>query len=294
MAERPARARARKGAARPGPKGVARRGARKGAARRGARTIPAAVRGLLFAFPDVEEFESHGSPNFRARKGRVFAIFSVNHHGDGHVALWLNTPAMEQSRLLGSSPHIYKPPYVGPSGWVAVELNRGISWRRVSELAHMAYLNASPAKLAALVTKPPAAAAPTVKMKPEEIDRLKTPRARRALAALRPLCLALPEASETMSMGAIAWRTGKRTFATLYDYGKGLTASFWVGIERQGPLGMDPRFSVPAFSGHNGWIALDLARGAHPAELRDLVLESFRHFASQRALAARDATARTA
>ncbi len=115
------------------------------------------------AFPEAEEFESHGTPNFRARKrkGRVFAMFALNHHGDGHVALWLNTPAVEQSRLIESAPkHIFKPQYVGPSGWIGVELNRGFSWKRVIELAHMAYVNSSPAKLVAQLTKPPAVAAP--------------------------------------------------------------------------------------------------------------------------------------
>ena len=95
------------------------------------RSHPKAVRELCLAFPEAEEFESHGSPNFRARKGKVFAVWALNHHGDGHVGLCLNTPAMEQSRLITSSPHIYKPPYVGPSGWIGVELNRGFSWKRV-------------------------------------------------------------------------------------------------------------------------------------------------------------------
>src|SRR5690242_7278449 len=132
-----------------------------------ARTIPRAVRELCLALPGAEEFESHGAPNYRARlgarKGKVFACFCVNHHGDGHVALWLNTPAMEQSRLLASSPkHLFKPPYVGPSGWIGVELNRGFSWKRVRELVHAAYLNSSPAKLAAAAPGPPATPAPTV------------------------------------------------------------------------------------------------------------------------------------
>src|SRR5512134_988587 len=145
------------------------------------RTIPQAVRELCLAFPAAEEFESNGSPNFRARegarKGKVFAVFALNHHGDGHAALWLNTPALEQSRLISSAPrHLFKPQYVGPSGWIGVELNRGFSWRRVVELVHMAYVNSSPAKLVAKVTKPPVIAAPTVKMKPAEIDRLKSPK----------------------------------------------------------------------------------------------------------------------
>jgi predicted DNA-binding protein (MmcQ/YjbR family) len=259
-----------------------------------ARSIPSAVRELCLAFPQVEEFESHGSPNYRARKGKVFAVWALNHHGDGHVALWLNTPAMEQSRLLASSRHLYKPPYVGPSGWIAVELNRGVSWKRVCELAHMAYVNSSPAKLVAEIPRPPAPPAPTAKMKPAEIDRMLAPRAQKALAAMRRLCSGLPEVEEGTQMGSVVWRAGKRSFAMVYDYGKGLAAQFWVGIERQGPLEMDPRYSIPAYLGHKGWIALDLREDLDPRELRGLAIESYRHFASRRALAALDARERVA
>lgn len=264
-----------------------------------ARTIPQAVRELCLAFPGAEEFESHGSPNYRAsdgaRKGKVFAAFALNHHGDGRVALWLNTPALEQSRLIASAPkHIFKPQYVGPSGWIGVELNRGFSWKRVVELVHMAYCNSSPAKLVALAAKPPSIAAPTVRMKPEQIDCLKAPRALKALALLRRICLALPETSEGLQFGTPVWRVGKRGFAVLYDYGKGLKASFWVGIERQGPLEMDPRISIPAYMGHNGWIAFELDQGYAERELAAFVIESYRHFASKRAVAQLDARSRVA
>jgi predicted DNA-binding protein (MmcQ/YjbR family) len=250
------------------------------------RTIPKAVRDLCLAFPETEEFESHGSPNFRARKGRVFAVFALNHHGDGRVALWLHTPATEQSRLIESAPkHLFKPQYVGPSGWIGVELNRGFSWKRVIELVRMAYVNSSPAKLVASVPKPPAIAAPTVKMTAQQIDRLKSPKALKLKERLRAICLALPEADETLSFGSPVWRVGKRSFAMLYDYGKGLTISFWVGIERQGPLEMDPRFRIPAYMGHNGWIALDASKGVNERELREFITDSYRHFAPRRALA---------
>ena len=258
------------------------------------KTIPKAVRELCLAFPCAEEFESHGSPNYRsregARKGKVFALFALNHHGDGHVALWLNTPAMEQSRLIASAPkHIFKPQYVGPSGWIGVELNRGFSWKRVIELVHMAYINSSPAKLVAQVARPPVVAAPTIKMKPAEIDRLKSPKALKLRERLCKICLALPETDEGTQFGSPVWRVGKKSFALLYDYGKGLTVQFWVGIERQGPLEMDPRFSIPPYMGHNGWIALDASKGINERELRDFLIESYRHFATRRALAKLDA-----
>jgi predicted DNA-binding protein (MmcQ/YjbR family) len=254
------------------------------------RTIPRAVRELCLAFPAAEEFESHGSPNYRARvgarKGKVFAMFSLNHHGDGHVALWLNTPALEQSRLLASSRHLFKPPYVGPSGWIGVELNKGVSWKLVCELVRLAYANSTPPKVGVAPAKPPVVAAPAVKMKPADIDRMLAPKALRARDLLRGICESLPEVDEGRQMGSIVWRTGKRSFLTLYDYGKGLTASFWVGIERQGPLEMDPRFKTPAYSGVNGWIAVDMSKGMPKDELRELVVESFCHFATRRALAA--------
>ena len=254
------------------------------------RTIPQAVRELCLAFPEAEEFESHGSPNFRARKAKVFAIFALNHHGDGHVALWLNTPAMEQSRLIASAPrHIFKPQYVGPAGWIGVELNRGFSWKRVSELVHMAYRNSSPAKLVARADKAPVVAAPNVKMTPAEIDRMKAPKAIKVLALMRKLCLALPETDEGGSFGSPLWRVGKKGFASLYDYGKGLTISFWVGIERQGPLEMDPRFNSPPYMGSKGWIAFDASGGINERELRDFLIASYRHFATRRALSKLDA-----
>jgi predicted DNA-binding protein (MmcQ/YjbR family) len=256
-----------------------------------ARTIPEAVRELCLSFPEAEEIESHGSPNFRARKGKIFAVFALNHHGDGHVALWLNTPALEQSRLIASSKDIFKPPYVGPSGWIGVELNRGFSWKRVVELARTAYANSSPPKLVAkLPAKMPAIAAPARRMKPEEIDRLKAPRALKLLATMRKICLALPDVTEGTSFGAITWRVGKKGFASVSDYGRGLAVSFWVGIERQGPLEMDPRLSIPPYLGHNGWMSLDVAKGASERELRDFVIESWRHFAPRRAIAAYEAT----
>lgn len=263
-------------------------------ARQAGRSIPKAVRELCLAFPGVEEFESHGSPNYRARlgsgKGKVFAIFALNHHGDGHVALWLNTPALEQSRLIASAPkHIFKPQYVGPSGWIGVELNRGFSWKRVIELVHMAYVNSSPAKLVAQITKPPAIGAPTSKMKPEEIDRLKAPKALKFRERLCKICLALPETDESTQYGSPVWRVGKKSFAMLHDYGKGLTVQFWVGIERQSPLEMDPRLSIPPYLGTKGWIALDASMSISERELRDFLVESYRHFATRRALAKLDA-----
>jgi hypothetical protein len=49
---------------------------------------------------------------------------------------------------------------------------------------------------------------------------------------------------------------------------------------------MDPRFSIPPYLGHQGWMTLDLRGSFNARELREFVIESYRHFASRRALAA--------
>lgn len=80
------------------------------------------VRDLCLALPDTSEKLSHGEPTFFAGK-RVFATFSNNHHNDGHVAVCIPAEPGAQAALIRSNPACYyRPPYVGPSGWVGIEL----------------------------------------------------------------------------------------------------------------------------------------------------------------------------
>jgi hypothetical protein len=79
------------------------------------------------------------------------------------------------------------------------------------------------------------------------------------------------------------WRAGKRVFAHCYAQRDApLRAAFWVGVDRQGLMTMDPRFSIPAYLGPGGWIALDVSRGVDVGEFRSLALENYRHFALAR------------
>src|ERR1700750_2310860 len=75
------------------------------------------LRAICLALPDTTEKISHGEPTFFA-KARVFAMFSNNHHGDGHVGVWLPAPAGLQEALIEEAPGVYyRPPYVGGRGW---------------------------------------------------------------------------------------------------------------------------------------------------------------------------------
>jgi hypothetical protein len=66
---------------------------------------------------------------------------------------------------------------------------------------------------------------------------------------------------------------------------------FWVGVAAQGLMTADERFEIPAYMGHNGWIALDVTEHCDWNEVRGLALASYRHFALQRMLKALDTEA---
>jgi len=87
--------------------------------------IPLArVRRICSTIPGTIEKISHGEPTFFTPK-RVFAMFANNHHGDGHVGVWLPAASGVQDALIAEPPDTYfRPPYVGVAGWVGVELSR--------------------------------------------------------------------------------------------------------------------------------------------------------------------------
>jgi uncharacterized protein YdhG (YjbR/CyaY superfamily) len=103
-------------------KQIAVRDARKGKKGRDAQL--ARVRRLCAKLPSVAEKLSHGTPTFFVEKDKgVFAMFADNHHQDGHLALWVPVAEGLQPLLIEDAPDTYfKPPYVGSSGWVGIEL----------------------------------------------------------------------------------------------------------------------------------------------------------------------------
>jgi hypothetical protein len=51
-------------------------------------------------------------------------------------------------------------------------------------------------------------------------------------------------------------------------------------------LTADPRYEIPPYFGHNGWIALEVTRECDWQEIQGLALNSYRHFALKRMLQA--------
>ena len=247
-----------------------------------ARTIDDAVRDACLWLPEAEEFVSHGSPNFRVR-GKTFAAYCVNHHGDGRMALWLNAPAGAQALYVREEPrHFFVPPYVGPRGWIGVELNKGIAWKRVAHLVREAYERVAPPALVRTLGSTITIKPPSVKPKPEDIDPLKSKRAQSLLVQVRKLCMRLPEVTEDMQFGMPVWKAGKKTFAWFDADKDSIEVLVWVGVVRQSLFTADERFSIPAYMGHNGWLAVNLGTKPNWKEIDALLVDSYRHFALKR------------
>lgn len=104
----------------------------------------ARIRKLCLSLPETTEKIAWGAPTFRVQ-GKLFVMFADNHHGDGRVAIWCMAPVGSQQALVASDPeHFFVPPYVGPSGWVGIRLDRGLSWAIVKELIHEAHRTRAP------------------------------------------------------------------------------------------------------------------------------------------------------
>ena len=115
------------------------------------------LRKICLALPGVVEKEAWGECTFRVEGGAMFAM--TNNHPDagGLVEIWIKAPQMVQEILVGAAPEtFFKPPYVGPKGWVGVRLDKKADWEQVAELLRDGLEMSQPAKRKTAVRAPAA------------------------------------------------------------------------------------------------------------------------------------------
>ncbi len=116
------------------------------------------------------------------------------------------------------------------------------------------------------------------------------------LAEVRRICLALPEARETISFGR-PWFRVKTAFAisgggTSGQERRDMPASilFLPEEDTRRALDQDPRFFVPGYLGPKGWRGPDFSAGPVDwQEVAELVDESYRNTAPRRQVSELDA-----
>jgi hypothetical protein len=94
------------------------------------------LRRLALALPEAAEVEAWGRPTFRAGK-KMFGMFT-HHDGHGHAVVF--KPDLPERPALVDDPRFFVPPYLGPSGWLALDFAVApVDWREVAELLEASY-----------------------------------------------------------------------------------------------------------------------------------------------------------
>lgn len=107
------------------------------------------VRELAGTLPGSDEKVSHGRPAFFTTK--VFAYYGGSLKVDGewvqHPQSILVQPDPEDRHALLDDERVYVPAYLGPSGWIGIDLDHRTGWDEVAELLDASYRQTAPAKL---------------------------------------------------------------------------------------------------------------------------------------------------
>ncbi len=111
------------------------------------------VRETAMTQPEADEIVSHGMPCFGIIKGKKFAYFTHDHHGDGRTALLVKiSGADEQAALIEQDEEMYfRPAYFG-DGWVGIRLDLGRNdWDHIAGWITRSWRTVAPKKLAGLM-----------------------------------------------------------------------------------------------------------------------------------------------
>jgi hypothetical protein len=113
--------------------------------------ILARVRAVALAFPGADEKESHGRPAFYT--GKVFGYYggSVRVEGDweAHDQAVLFIPGPVERPALDADDRFWVPAYLGPSGWLGLDLDEGSDFEEVAELLEESFRATAPKRLVA-------------------------------------------------------------------------------------------------------------------------------------------------
>lgn len=99
------------------------------------------VREIALAFPEASERISHGRPWFFTKTG--FAVYGGSVKGDhGHVqhprSLLVKADPAERPAWLEDE-RFFVPAYLGPNGWVGIDLTDDTDWQLFAELIETSY-----------------------------------------------------------------------------------------------------------------------------------------------------------
>jgi hypothetical protein len=106
---------------------------------------------IVATLPEAEATTRTGQHYALEVRGKKFCYYTVDHHGDGRVAITYKAPRGELQALVAADPRrFFTPPYMHQHGWVGLDLDAApIDWDEVTEMLTAAYRMTAPKTLAA-------------------------------------------------------------------------------------------------------------------------------------------------
>lgn len=118
--------------------------------------VLARVRELALALPGAAEKVTHGWPAFYTVK--VFAYYGGSIKVDGryvrHDSSLLVLPEPGEYEALAQDARVYRPAYLGPYGWLGLDLGPDTDWTEVAELLDASYRITAPRRLVSQLDSP--------------------------------------------------------------------------------------------------------------------------------------------
>lgn len=113
----------------------------------------ARVRAIALALPEADVKVSHGRPAFFTQK--VFCYYGGSQRIDGewvpHDRAVMVLPDPDDAPALRQDPRFWVPAYLGPSGWLGLDLDTETDWAEVAELIDASYRATAPSRLVRLL-----------------------------------------------------------------------------------------------------------------------------------------------
>lgn len=109
----------------------------------------ARVRGIAMEYPEAAERISHGRPNFFTT--RTYCYYGGSRRVDGvweqHEHAILVRPDPGDEPALRDDARFWVPAYLGPSGWLGLDIDDDTDWNEIAELIDASYRVTAPARL---------------------------------------------------------------------------------------------------------------------------------------------------
>lgn len=101
-------------------------------------TLVSRIRALALALPEAVETLNHGRPSWKAgEKGRAFAVLGATMDRPDTLVF---KPDPAEAPAWREDPRVFVPKYWGPSGWLAIDLDRSAAdWSETRELIETSY-----------------------------------------------------------------------------------------------------------------------------------------------------------